>query len=160
MKQLVFILLVLVTGNVFSQCDIKTNNRPDGSTIKYFTPKPVAKTSDHEAGLSLYYNVQSKEYTLTIFLLYKNGTPTKLNGDLIIQTTGDTGISLKSYRHELVTMNGKEIGTSIYYLTQKDIAQLEKYPLKTLSVKVNNNIIGLTITENKNLIIKQFSCLN
>jgi hypothetical protein len=57
-------------------------------------------------------------------------------------------------------MNGKEIGTSIYYLTQKDIAQLEKYPLKTLSVKVNNNIIGLTITENKNLIIKQFSCLN
>jgi len=57
-------------------------------------------------------------------------------------------------------MNGQQIGTSIYYLTQKDIALLKKYPLKTLSVKIGNNLIGLSTTENKNLIMHEFSCLH
>jgi len=61
MKQLLLILVLLITGNVFSQCDIKRNNRPDGSTIKYFTPKPVAKTK-----------ITKQDFHYTIMLKAKN----------------------------------------------------------------------------------------
>jgi len=160
MKTLLLLIFTTIFYAGYSQCDIKTNNRPDGSTIKYFTPKPVAKTKSHEAGMSLYYNETTKEYTLSVFLLYKSGAPKELNGNLLIQTTSNNGLSLKPYTNKLITMNGNEVATSIYLLTQKDIDQLKKYPLKTISVNYGDSMIGLTTTENKSLIINEFLCLN
>ena len=56
MKNYIFIitLLINVIGN--AQCDIKTNNRPDGNTIKYFNPKPVIRQNQFEVGTAIYKN--------------------------------------------------------------------------------------------------------
>ena len=160
MKIYITILLLLFTMHNYSQCDIKTTNRPDGITMKYFTPKPVARAAKHEAGLSLYYNVQEKQYTLTIFVLQKESNSKELEGNLIIQTTNTNGISLKPYLHKMIEMNGQDVATSIYYLEQSDVDELKKYALKTLAFTIDSQIIGLTVTENPNLLQNEFACFN
>lgn len=160
MKKLISLILLLVYIKGYSQCDVKINNRPDGITMKYFTPRPVAKTKNHEAGLSLYYNVNTNQYTLSIFVLLKNTLKSELNGNLILQTTNNKGISLTPHVHKMIKMNGNNVATSIYYLSEKDVQELKKHPLKTLAFNINNEIIGLTATENKSLLVNEFKCIN
>lgn len=159
MKTLISILFLLICTKGYNQCDIRTNHRPDGVTMKYFTPKPVAKAKNHEAGLSLYYNVNTKQFTISIFVLLKNTTKDELSGNLILQTTNDKGISLTPHIHKMIKMNGNDVATSIYYLTERDINELQKYSLKTVAFTINGEIIGLTVTENKALLINEFNCI-
>lgn len=127
--------------------------------MKYFIPKPVARTSSYEAGLSLYLNNNSGDYTLSLFLLFKKGNTQKITSDLLIQTTGSDGLKLKSYTSELIEMNGDFVATAIYILDGRDITALKKYNLKTLSFWFDS-MIGLTVTENKDVLVKEFNCLN
>lgn len=82
--------------------------------MKYFNPIPIAINNSHEAGLSLYKNTNNNTYLLTITVLFKTNPPTELNGNLIIQTTGNNGISLKPVMHKLINMNGRNVASSIY----------------------------------------------
>ena len=56
-------------------------------------------------------------------------------------------------------MNGNKVSTTIYYLTNKDLQELKTYTLKTISFKINGELIGMTVTQNKDLLIKEFNCL-
>lgn len=160
MKKIIIIFTVLFLTKAHSQCDIKTTNRPDGVTIKYFTPKPVSIGKKHETGLSLYYNKNTKQYTLGVFVLHKTQQVAKTTGNLILQTTNNNGISLKPHVSEVIEMNGNEVSTTIYYLTSKDLQELKTFNLKTVSFTINGEIIGMSVTQNKDLIIKEFNCLN
>jgi hypothetical protein len=160
MKKIIILFTLLLLTKVHSQCDIKTTNRPDGVTIKYFTPKPVAIGQKHETGLSLYFNKNTKQYTLTIFVLHKTSNKGKTTGNLILQTTNNVGISLTPYISKIIDMNGNDVTTTIYYLTKKDITELKTYNLKTIAFTINGEIIGMTVTQNKDLLTKEFNCLN
>ena len=160
MKTLIILILLVLKPIIgLSQCDIKVTKRPDGNTIKYFKPKPVARHSNYEAGLGLYYNESTEQYTLSLFFLIKKGDKQKVTTDLIIQTTGSDGLRLKPYTSELIEMNGNFVATTIYILKERDITVLKKYNLKTLAFWFDS-MIGLTVTENKDVLIKEFNCLN
>lgn len=159
-KLLVLSFLLFSNLAVFGQFEIKTVNRPDGVTMKYFTPIAVAITNSHEAGLSLYKNTNDNTYLLAVTVLFKSNTPTKLNGNLIIQTTGDNGISLKPALHKLINMNGKNVASSMFSLTNLDIIELKSKSLKLISFYINEQPIGLNLTTNKDILIKEFSALN
>jgi hypothetical protein len=68
MKQLVFILLVLVTGNVFSQCDIKTNNRltDQRSNILLLSPSQKLVTMKRDC----HYIITSKVKNILLLFFY------------------------------------------------------------------------------------------
>jgi hypothetical protein len=160
MKKLLILSFVLIsTLTTYGQYDVKTLNRPDGIILKYFNPIPVAITNSHEAGLSLYKNKDNNTYLLAITVLFKASTPTELNGNLIIQTTGNKGISLKPVMHKLINMNGRNVASSMYSLTNRDIIELKSKSLKLVSFYVNAQPIGLTLTKNKDILIKEFSIL-
>jgi len=160
MKKILTLLILLCFIKTYSQCNIKTTHRPDGITVKYFTPKPVAISKSHEAGLSLYYSVNTKQYTLTIFVLHKSSNKGKTTGNLILQTTNNVGISLTSHISKMIEMNGNDVSMTIYNLTKKDIIELKTYNLKTVAFTINGEIIGMTVTQNKDLIINEYNCLN
>ena len=103
MKRIIlFIIILLLNSLAYSQSEIKTVIRPDGISLKYFNPIPVVITNSHEAGLSLYKNVNNKIYTLALTVIFKSDKPTELDGNLMIQTTGINGISLKPIFHKLI----------------------------------------------------------
>jgi hypothetical protein len=159
-KSLLVSFLIITSFTAFAQYDIKTVNRPDGVTMKYFNPIPVAINNNYEAGLSLYKNTDNNTYLLAITVLFKSNTPIVLNGNLIIQTTGNKGISLKPVMHKLINMNGKNVASSMYLLTNRDLIELKSKSLKLVSFYVHTQPIGLTITKNKDILIKEFSLLN
>lgn len=160
MKKLILLSFLIISNlTAFGQYNIKTVNRPDGVTMKYFNPIPVAITSSHEAGLSLYKNINDKTYLLAVTVLFKANTPTELNGNLIIQTTGNEGISLKPVMHKLINMNGRNVATSMYILTSRDIIELKSKLIKLISFYVNRQPVGLNLTKNKDLLIKEFLIL-
>lgn len=160
MKKIFFLALLLICNNIFSQNEIKTVNRPDGITMKYFNPVPVVIANSHEAGLSLYKNINTKEYFLTVTVLFKKQSPTELSGNLLIQTNGTEGLSLLPVWHKLINMNGQNVATSMYILTNKDIDQLKIREIKLISFNSNNQPVGLNLTKNKDLLIIELSKLS
>ena len=159
MKKLILLIILLLNSVAFCQSEIKTVVRPDGITMKYFNPVPVAITNSHEAGLSLYKKVTNKFYTLALTVLFKSDKPTELEGNLMIQTTGVRGISLKPIFHKLINMNGRNVASSMYQLSEKDIKELKGKSIKLISFNAYGQPIGLNLTKNKNLLITEFSKL-
>lgn len=159
MKKITLITLLLFSTITFSQTEIKTINRPDGVTMKYFNPSPVVTASSHEAGLSLYKNMNTKQYFLAVIVLFKKELPKELTGNLLIQTTGNKGLSLKPVFHKIINMNGQNAASSMYLLTNRDINELKINNIKLISFNAYNQPVGLTLTKNKDLIVKELSKL-
>lgn len=161
MKKLsILICLIIASFTSFAQYEVKTIKRPDGITLKYFNPIPVARAYNYEAGLSLYKNPDNNKSFAAISVLFKNAVAEELNGNLLIQTTGKNGISLEPAYNRVVTMNGREVALSMYYLTERDINELKSNPIKLISFTINNKIIALNLTENRDVLVKEFSILN
>ncbi|WP_281227598.1 hypothetical protein [Flavobacterium aquiphilum] len=161
MKKLSIILCLIISSfTTFAQYEVKTLKRPDGITLKYFNPIAVAVTNNYEAGLSLYKNPDNNKYFVAISVLFKNAVAEELNGNLLIQTTGKNGISLKPAYNRLVTMNGREVALSMYYLTEREINELKSNSIKLISFTISNEIIALNLTENKDVFIKEFEILS
>lgn len=107
----------------------------------------------------MYFNNNTKQYTVGVFVLHKTSRVAKTTGNLIIQTTGNNGISLKPSVSEVIEMNGNKVLTTIYYLTNKDLQELKTYTLKTISFKINGELIGMKVTQDMDSLIKEFNCL-
>lgn len=154
---LLFIILINGNFNAFGQYEVKTNIRPDGVTIKYFNPLLIVNANSHEAGLSLYKNTNTNQYFLLVTVLFKQQESTELSGNLIIQTTGIKGLTLSPIWHKLLNMNGINVATSMYLLTNRDINELKIRPIKLISFTAFDQPIGLNLTKNKDILIKEFS---
>lgn len=160
MKKIISLTLLLISNlTAFGQYDIKTLNRPDSVTLEYFNPIPVARAYNYEAGLSLYKNPDNNKYFITISVLFKNTVAEELNGNLLIQTTGKNGISLEPAYNRLVTMNGREVALSMYYLTEREINELKSNSIKLISFTIKDEIIALNLTENRDVLVKEFEIL-
>lgn len=128
--------------------------------MKYFNPVPVIIANSHEAGLSLYKNLNTQQYFLTLTVLFKQQSPTELSGNLLIQTNGNEGLSLSPVWHKLINMNGQNVATSMYLLTNRDIDELKIRQIKLISFNVYDQPVGLNLTKNKDLIINELSKLS
>ena len=159
MKTKLLILLLLLTYNInFGQCDIKTIIRPDGTTIKYFNPKPVIIQEKFELGTAIYKNVTTGKFMINLAVLFKSLPHKPLTGELIIQTTNNIGISLKLIKSEEVEMNGKKVAIGLYEIDSKSILELKKYPLKSIYFSIDNKKYGQSISKNNNIYIKELNC--
>lgn len=160
MKKIITIFILIISSlSVFGQYNVKTVYRPDGITMKYFNPIPVAINNSHELGLSLYKNIENNNYLLSVTVLFKATSPKELNGDLIIQTTGKKGILLKSVMHKLININGRNVATSMFLLSKHDVVELKSRSLKLVSFYVNSQPIALTINKNRDVLLKEFTIL-
>ncbi len=160
MKNYILILLLLiVSGAVFSQCNYKITNRPDGNVMHYYNPQPVVKQEKVEIGIGIYKNITSGDCFLNVSVLFKKGTPQELAGLAIIQTNSNEGISLPIEVSELVEMNGRDLAIGLYKLSDRDLNILRKYTLKSIFVNVGINLTGANTTMNKDIILNQLKCL-
>lgn len=142
-----------------AQCEIKTIERPDGNTIKYFNPKPVIQKTDYEVGISIYKNVTTDILMVNVSLLFKRGVPQKLSENLIIQTSGQKGISLEPIVSELVEMNNRKVAIGLYKLDESSVIELSNHALKSVFVTIGGNILGSTVTQSPNLLANQINCM-
>lgn len=153
-------LLLLVANVAFSQCNILTNERPDGNVIKYFNPKPILRQSQYELGASLYYNETTNKYFISLTVLLKTLNASKVEGNLSIQLKNTKqSISLNLIQSNIAQMNGRDVVIAMYEVDLKNLNLLKKYYLKSVFFKMNSKIYGSTINENSNLFINQLKCI-
>lgn len=161
MKMIYCLLLGLISQTlIFGQCDIKENIRPDGSTMRYFNPKPVAKLADFEIGIGAYRNTTANADYVTITLLLKNMTVADLRGDLTIQTTSSESVVLKMVESKSLTMNGRKLSVAMYEINPGDYKILLTKPLKSIYFNIYWDTYGYTVTENKTILNKELACLS
>jgi len=162
MKNLIILILAFHSiMNLNAQCDIKTNNRPDGNTIKYFNPKPIIREAGYEVGSSVYYNQTSNKYFINLSVLFLTMTQQDISGDLTIQLENSSNsIVLKISESNKVQMNGRNVTIALFEIDQKSQKLLETKQLKSVFFKMKDKIYGSTIKNNKSLFINQLSCFN
>jgi hypothetical protein len=159
MKNYIYLitLLISILGN--AQCDIKTNNRPDGNTIKYFNPKAVIRQSNYEVGIAIYKNETTNRYMVSISVLFVDILPINITGDLTIQTNIQNSIVLKIIKSNKIKMNGRDLTVALFDLDNISKINLNKNSLKSLFFKMNGKVYGSTVTENKLILINELNCL-
>jgi len=153
----IVILILISTLSIYSQCEVKTNRRPDGSVVKYQNAEFVGKGTSCELGLSV--SKTGDEYIINTTVRYFS--PSKKQVDnLIIQLDIEYSVSLTLYTSELATMKGENIALGLYLTSEEDINLLKKYPIKRVIFKEtggNNQIV--TLTSNKDVLMRQIKCL-
>ena len=150
-------LIFLFKLNSSAQCNVKTNNRPDGVTVNYMNPDMVGKGSSCELGLS--FSTDGSNFYLNTTVLYFT-TPKKISGDLIIELSNNKSLVLELYTSELATMKGSEVSVSVFILSSSDVNELANNKLKKVIFKETggkNQII--IISQNSDLASKQIKCL-
>jgi hypothetical protein len=159
MKSIYLLVVILYQAVCYSQCNLKTINRPDGNTIKYFNPKPVIRQSQYEVGSAIYKNETTGMYMVNISVLFKTIAPKNIKGKLTIQTTGKRGIELKLVKSEQVDMNGRKLAVGLYEIDKLSFEELKKYQLKSIFFYIDSKMYGATVTENKNVYMNELKCL-
>ena len=160
MKKLFLIIFFTFSiTNSFGQCDFKTNNRPDGNTIKYFNPKPIIRESGYEVGASVYYNETSNKYFINISVLFLTFTQQDISGDLIIQLEStNNSVVLKKIESNKVQMNGRDVTIALFEIDHKSLKLLKTNQLRSVFFNMKSKIYGSSIANNKAIFINQLKC--
>ncbi len=159
MKKITTLLLLLIVIDFYAQCDIKTTIRPEGDTIKYFNPTPVYRSSDYELGISLYKNITTDKFFVSLTVLFKKIAPSNVYGELLIQTSDERGIRLPLSVSEQVVMKGREVSIALYEVDNKSLNSISQQAIQKVNFYLNGKLYGANLTENKRLFFKQFNCL-
>ena len=118
---ILILLMSLITLKGYSQCNVKTNNRSDGVTVKYINPEMVGKGTGCELGVSITTN--GTDYYFNTTVLYFT-TPVKSTGTLMIELSNNQSLNLTLYTSELATIKNSEVSANVYLLSKTDVEKL------------------------------------
>lgn len=157
-KSLYLILLIVVSSmKISAQCNVKTNNRPDGVTVKYLNPEMVGKGTGCELGFSI--STNGTDYYFNTAVLYFS-TSVKSTGTLMIELSNNQSLNLTLYASELATIKNSEVSTNVYLLSKTDVEKLKKATIKKIIFKETggkNQIIILS--KNFDVASRHINCL-
>lgn len=137
-------------------CDYEIIDRDDGATITQYITLPVASDNSSEIGVAISSN--EVEQFLTISIRFIN-TAIEIIDDLHVVLNDNSLITLKLANADLSYINNFQLAHGIYYLTAEDIQKLSASNLKTISVRLEDNLIHTyRCTNNSSIIKEQLDC--
>ena len=154
---LVTILAFLCLQKNYSQCNIKINNRSDGTTVRYLNPELVGIGTNCQLGLSIQTN--GIDYFLTTTVRYFSPYK-KIIGSLKIQLSNNNSLDIPLYTSELATIKNEDVALSIFTLSEADVINMKKANIKTIIFKEdddNNQII--IVDRNYDVLKRHIKCL-
>jgi hypothetical protein len=160
MKILIYELILvlnLISFKGVSQCNVKTNNRSDGVTIKYLNPEFVGTGNGCEFGVSI--STNGADYYFNTTVRYSSAS-TKSIGTLMIGLNNNQSLNLKLYTSELATVKNSELAIGIYLLTQSDIVKLKQASIEKIIFKESNGRNQIVIlSRNLDVASRHINCL-
>lgn len=159
MKLLVSVFLIALLSQFpgISQCNVKTINRPDGTTVKYLNPELVGTGTNCELGLSVSFNGEG--YLINTTVRYSSLSKKQI-GTLKVQLQNNDAIVLDLFNSELATMQGNNVSLGVYLATDNDILKLKASPLVRVVFAEANGVNQIvTISKSNDLLMRQIKCL-
>ncbi|MDB5089630.1 MAG: hypothetical protein JWR09_3624 [Mucilaginibacter sp.] len=155
MRKIITIIYLLFCAHAgYSQCNIQSNNKPNGSVVRYLRPEMVAANEKLEVGFSMQTN--GSNYYLATIIRYLNLAYAP--GNLTISNDLNQTSILKLFRAEKTYLNGSNVYLVVYILSKQDIKRLTSSNLKYIVFKTADNI--LNVSKNKDVIAAQYKCLS
>ena len=140
-------------------CDVKTTRRADGNIMKYFNPFPVVQNDKYDVGTSVYKNITTGEYTISVAVLFKNIKAADVSGNLILKTKSNIGLSLKQFMNTRSEVNGNSLSLAIYVITDRDFEILRNSPVNQIYVDVQGSRLGGSFNSLSEIYMKEIECL-
>jgi len=158
MKKIIAVTyLVFCTYIGYTQCNIQSNYKPDGTIVRYLRPEMVAGNEKLEVGLSIQTN--GSNYYLATIVRYLSTAYAP--GDLTISNDLNQTSVLKLLRAEKTYLNGNDVYLAVYMLSKYDIKKLASSTLKYIMFETSDNTLNaLKVSKNKDVIGIQYKCLS
>lgn len=151
------IFIILISKQISAQCDIQTNNREDGVTVKYLRPERIGFSDKLLLALSMQ-TADEQYFVCTLSIFEKESI--KLKGDLIIKFTNNNSSTLELSNSILTTFNNYPATISIYMADSNDLINILSANISMVSLQLQNNIFQVVVAKkNADILKKQYSCL-
>ena len=161
MKHLIKALILVfsfVSLEGFAQCNVKTNNRSDGVTVRYLNPEFVGSGAGCELGVSI--STNGTDYFFNTAVRYAS-TSIKSIGMLMIGLDNNQSLNLKLYTCEMASVKNSEMALGVYLLSKTDIETLKKSPIGKIIFKESSGRNQIVIlSKNYDVALRQIKCLD
>lgn len=160
MRKFILLIVIVLSGlKVYSQCNLRTNNRPDGKTINYTSPQLISKNDKLELGTSI--QTDGENYYLGTVVRFVNLKADKSIGNLILRFSNSSSSSLKLVEARLTYSKGSDVGIVLYKLEPSDIKLIKQNSITGINFKTQGGQLHIFKVLGNNQLIprKQFQCL-
>lgn len=156
-KTILILLLISISITSYSQCNCEKIHREDGTTITQCISSPIAHDDKTQVGISAAFNGQNTFITLTVRFKYN---AQNVKGDLTILLDDNNLINLEYVNSQLAYIGNSQVSQAVFLASATDISKLWNSKLKTISFKLQDNLLRTyRSTSNSDILIKQFECL-
>lgn len=157
MKIQMLFLALLLANVAFSQCNCEQIHRDDGTIITQCIPLPVAYDNTTQIGLALSSN--GEDDFLSVTVRFKHSAK-ELKGGVSIRLDNNQMMSFELFNGGLAYIGNSEVAQGVYLLPKSKKLELRKSRIKTLSIKLNDNLLRTyEATSNRDVLMKQVDCL-
>lgn len=158
MKQSTLMLcLSLISLSANGQCDCEKIKRGDGAVIVQCRSLPVAYNNTTQVGLALASNGIDKFIALTV--RFKNRSK-RITSSLSIRFVNNELHTMELVNSDKAYIGNSEVANAIYLLEESQIEAIKNSPVKTISFKVNDQLMRTYEGKNRTDILqKQIKCI-
>ena len=151
------ILAALFAGHTSAQCNVQTNERDDGVTVRYLRPDRIGFSDKLMLALSMQTNgEQFFVVTLSVF----ETTAIKLKGNLTVKFANNKSSTLEHFTSEITTFNGYPATMSIYTADLNDLQNISASNIKMVLLQLDNGIFQTVPAKmNADILKKHYNCL-
>lgn len=151
------IFLYLFAIPVTAQCNVQTNQRDDGVTVRYLRPDRVGFSDRLILALSMQTN--GEQFFVGVLSVFETNA-LKLKGNLILKFTNNKSSTLEHYRSEITTFNGYPATLSIFIVDANGIANISSSNITMAVIQLADNVYqSVPVKMNSDILKRHYDCL-
>jgi hypothetical protein len=150
-------IIILLFYAPFSQCNVQTNQREDGVTVRYLRPDRIGFCDRLILALSMQTN--GKEFFVSTLSVFETNA-VKLKGKLILKFANDKSSTLEHYRSEITTYNGYPATISTFLVDASGIENISSSNITMAVIQLADNVYqSVPVKMNGDILKRHYDCL-
>jgi hypothetical protein len=152
---LMFSISIIWKAN--AQCDVQTNQREDGVTIKYLRPDRVGFSDRLILAISMQTN--GEQFFISTLSVFEK-TAVKLKGELTLKFANNRSSTFEHYRSEITTYNGYQAVVSIFITNESGLINILNSNITMIMLQLEDNVYQtIPVKMNSSILKQHYSCL-
>ena len=150
-------LLFLLFNQSHAQCNVQTNIREDGTTVKYLSPDRVGLNDKIAIGLAMQTN--GEQFFVTTLTIFEKDAK-RLTGTMTLKFANNKSSTFEHYKSEFTTFKGMPATISIFICDENDLQNISSSNVTIVMVQLDNGEYQAVKAElNSDILKKYYNCL-
>jgi hypothetical protein len=158
MKAILFVIqLSIFSVSTFAQCRVQSNQREDGTKIRYLRPDRIGFSDKLILALSMQTN--GEQYFVAALSVFETNS-FKLKGSLTLKFANNKSSTLQHLTSELTTYNGYPATISIFSISKNSLSNIAGSNITMAMLQLADNVYQVvTVKMNGDILKRHYSCL-